>query len=200
MLSIIRQALASLLLTNYRTTNFATLAKINKSEKKSPIIINVCIHRRTVWKTGSYAKYVILLKYRDYYYYYYYKVLQQEHLITELENSKKILVTQLILSRRASVNAPAVSTDTPATSSYQLVESKMMFLEQCMHLLEMDCLRMRQKALRAEQLRTLELQQNLLLGKQDKNTNPTQRSPDDRTYIQRQNSGHGIATATIHVC
>ena len=54
----------------YRTTNFATLAKINKSEKKSPIIINVCIHRRTVWKTGSYAKYVILLKYRDYYYYY----------------------------------------------------------------------------------------------------------------------------------
>ena len=33
---------------------------------------NVCIHRRTVWKTGSYAKYVILLKYRDYYYYYYY--------------------------------------------------------------------------------------------------------------------------------
>ena len=55
----------------YRTINFATLAKINKSEK-SPIIINVCIHRRTVWKTGSYAKYVILLKYRDYYYYYYY--------------------------------------------------------------------------------------------------------------------------------
>ena len=52
----------------HRTTNFATLAKINKS-KKSPIIINVCIHRRTVWKTGSYAKYVILL--RDYYYYYY---------------------------------------------------------------------------------------------------------------------------------
>ena len=55
----------------YRTTNFATLAKINKSEK-SPIIINVGIHRRTVWKTGSYAKYDILLKYRAYYYYYYY--------------------------------------------------------------------------------------------------------------------------------
>ena len=70
-LSIIRQALASLLLTKYRTTSLATLAKIKKSEK-SPIIINVCIHRRTVWKTGSYAKYVILLKYRDYYYYYYY--------------------------------------------------------------------------------------------------------------------------------
>ena len=31
----------------YRTTNFATLAKINKSEK-SLIIINVCIHRGTV--------------------------------------------------------------------------------------------------------------------------------------------------------
>ena len=53
----------------YCTTNFATLAKINKSEK-SLIIINVCIHRRTVLKTGSYAKYIILLKYRDYYYYY----------------------------------------------------------------------------------------------------------------------------------
>ena len=51
----------------YRTTNFSTLAKkINKSEE-SPIIINVCIHRRTVWKTGSYARYVILLNYRDYY-------------------------------------------------------------------------------------------------------------------------------------
>ena len=47
-----------------RTTNIATLTK--KSEK-SPIIINVCIHRRTVWKTGNHAKYVILLKYRDYY-------------------------------------------------------------------------------------------------------------------------------------
>ena len=55
----------------YRTTNTATLTKIKKSEK-SPIIINVCIHRWTVWKTGNYAKYVILFKYRDYYYYYYY--------------------------------------------------------------------------------------------------------------------------------
>ena len=63
-------------ITKYRTTNLATLAKTNKSEK-SPIIINVCIHRRTVWKTGSYAKYVILLKYRDYYYYYYYQELVQ---------------------------------------------------------------------------------------------------------------------------
>ena len=53
----------------YRTTNIATLTNIKKSEK-SLIIINVCIHRRTVWKTGNYAKYVILLKYRDYYYYY----------------------------------------------------------------------------------------------------------------------------------
>ena len=55
----------------YCTTNIATLRK-NKSLKKSLIIVNVCIHRRTVWKTGNYAKYVILLKYRDYYYYYYY--------------------------------------------------------------------------------------------------------------------------------
>ena len=55
----------------YRTTNIATLTNIKKV-RKSPIIINVCIHRRTVWKTGNYAKYVILLKYRDYYYYYYY--------------------------------------------------------------------------------------------------------------------------------
>ena len=55
----------------YRTTNIATPTNIKKV-RKSPIIINVCIHRRTVWKTGNYAKYVILLKYRDYYYYYYY--------------------------------------------------------------------------------------------------------------------------------
>ena len=54
----------------YRTTNIATLTKIKMSEN-SPIIIYVRIHRRTVWKTGNYAKYVILLKYRDYYYYYY---------------------------------------------------------------------------------------------------------------------------------
>ena len=55
----------------YCTTNIATLTKINV-RKKSLIIVNGCIHRRTVWKTGNYAKYVILLKYRDYYYYYYY--------------------------------------------------------------------------------------------------------------------------------
>ena len=54
-----------------RTTIIATLTKSPK-KKLSPIIINVCIHRRTVWKTGNYAKYAILLKYRDYYYYYYY--------------------------------------------------------------------------------------------------------------------------------
>ena len=54
----------------YRTTNITTLTKKVK-KKRSLIIINVCIHQRTVWKTGSYAKYIILLKYRDYYYYYY---------------------------------------------------------------------------------------------------------------------------------
>ena len=62
----------------YRTTNIATLTNIKKVQKR-PIIINVCSHRRTVWKTGNYAKYVILLKYRDYYYYYYYyNVCQQQ--------------------------------------------------------------------------------------------------------------------------
>ena len=59
----------------YRTTNIETLTK-NKSpkitHKESAIIINVCNHRGTVWKTGNHAKYVILLKYRSYYYYYYY--------------------------------------------------------------------------------------------------------------------------------
>ena len=54
----------------YCTINIATLTKIKKSEK-SLIIINVCIHWRIVWKSGNYAKYVILLKYRDYYYYFY---------------------------------------------------------------------------------------------------------------------------------
>ena len=60
----------------YRTTNIATLTNIKKV-RKSLIIINVCIHRRAVWKTGNYAKYVILLKYRDYYYYHYYVCQQQ---------------------------------------------------------------------------------------------------------------------------
>ena len=53
----------------YHTTNIASLT--NKSDK-SLIIIIVCFHRRTIWKIGSHAKYVILLKYRNYYYYYYY--------------------------------------------------------------------------------------------------------------------------------
>ena len=43
----------------------------SEKKKKSLIMISVCIHQRTVWKTGSDAKYVILLKYRDYYYYYF---------------------------------------------------------------------------------------------------------------------------------
>ena len=47
----------------HRTTIIATLTKSPK-KKLSSIIINVCIHRRNVWKTGNYAKYVILLKYR----------------------------------------------------------------------------------------------------------------------------------------
>ena len=55
----------------HRTTIIATLTKSPKN-KLSPIIISVCIQRRTVWKTGNYAKYVILLKYRDYYYHFYY--------------------------------------------------------------------------------------------------------------------------------
>ena len=56
-------------------TNHASLASHNeqkKKKKKSLIIINVCIDRRTEWKTGIRAKFVILLKYRNYYYYYYY--------------------------------------------------------------------------------------------------------------------------------
>ena len=63
-LSIMRQVLVSLLL--------ATAAQLTSQHTKGPIIINVCIHRRTVWMLGSHARYVILLKYRDYYYYYYY--------------------------------------------------------------------------------------------------------------------------------
>ena len=33
------------------------------------IINNVCIDRSTEWKTGIHAKFIILLKYRNYYYY-----------------------------------------------------------------------------------------------------------------------------------
>ena len=48
-------------------TNHASLASHNeqkkkKKKKKSLIIINVCIDRRTEWKTGIRAKFVILLK------------------------------------------------------------------------------------------------------------------------------------------
>ena len=56
-------------------TNHASLTSHNeKKKKKSLIIINVCIDRRTEWKTGIRAKFVILLKYRNYYYYYYYRI------------------------------------------------------------------------------------------------------------------------------
>ena len=59
--------------TGFRSPNKHRTTITNNTNKKSakklsPIIINVCIHRRIVWKTGNYAKYVILLKYRDYYY------------------------------------------------------------------------------------------------------------------------------------
>ena len=56
-------------INKYPTINIEKLTK--SLIRKCPKIINVCIHRRTVWKIGSHAKYVILLKYRDYYYYYY---------------------------------------------------------------------------------------------------------------------------------
>ena len=51
----------------YCTINFETLTKMKKVRKKSDDNQCLCIHRRTVWKIGSHAKYVILLKYRDYY-------------------------------------------------------------------------------------------------------------------------------------
>ena len=82
-LSIIRQALASLLLTNVAQLTSQHLQK--EVRKKSLIIINVCIHQRTVWKTGSHAKYVILLKYRDYYHYYYYSASLQTDSSTSLK-------------------------------------------------------------------------------------------------------------------
>ena len=49
----------------HRITN----QKKKKKKKVSLLIINVCIDRRTEWKTGIHAKFVILLKYRNYYYY-----------------------------------------------------------------------------------------------------------------------------------
>ena len=45
----------------YRTTNTATLKKI-KVRKKRKSDNNQYIHRRTAWKTGNHAKYVIILK------------------------------------------------------------------------------------------------------------------------------------------
>ena len=59
-------------LTNHASLTSHNEKKKKKKKKKSLIIINVCIDRRTEWKTGIRAKFVILLKYRNYYYYYYY--------------------------------------------------------------------------------------------------------------------------------
>ena len=71
------------------------------------------------------------------------KVIQQEHLITELENSKKILETQLILTKRVDFDSTKQSAKAPVSSGVplsgqHLVESKMMFLEQRMYMLEID--------------------------------------------------------------
>ena len=49
----------SLLLTNTAQLTLQHYQK-NKSLTKKSEIINVCIHRRTVWKTGNHAKNVIL--------------------------------------------------------------------------------------------------------------------------------------------
>ena len=55
-------------------TSHASLTSHNEQQqqqkKKSLIIISDCIDRRTEWKTGIRAKFVILLKYRNYYCYY----------------------------------------------------------------------------------------------------------------------------------
>ena len=61
-------------------TNHASLTSHNEKKKKSLIIINICIDRRTEWKTGIRAKFVILLKYRNYYYYYRYLFLHTLHI------------------------------------------------------------------------------------------------------------------------
>ena len=59
MLSIKRQKLF--------LTNIEQLTPHHKKSPKSPIIIIVCTHCRTVCgKIGSHAKYIIILKYRNY--------------------------------------------------------------------------------------------------------------------------------------
>ena len=124
------------------------------------------------------------------------KVIQQEHLITELENSKKILETQLILTKRVDLDSTKQSADVPVSSGVplsgqHLVESKMLFLEQRMYMLEMDCLRMKQDAIRTEQLRALESQQNILLRSQEELMNLSSRRPDPGLYEQHQRLGLG---------
>ena len=83
----------------HRTTIIAILTKSPK-KKFSPIIINVCIHRRTVWKTGNYAKYLILLKYRDYYYYYYYYY--YKHKISKIKDKKYAVIGVRTFKRKTS--------------------------------------------------------------------------------------------------
>ena len=55
-------------------TGFSSPEKKNitslKKKRSAKCLIYACIHWRTVWKIGSHAKYLILLKYRYHYYYY----------------------------------------------------------------------------------------------------------------------------------
>ena len=99
--------------TGFSSNKHRTTITNKKSEKKlSPIIINVCIHRRTVWKTGNYAKYVILLKYRDYYYYYLRHVVSlskdtftpRKELVIPRKRGHRTDMTEKLLTEALSIN------------------------------------------------------------------------------------------------
>ena len=97
------------------------------------------------------------------------KVVQQEHVINELENSKKLLETEISLSKKVGGESRHIEMngDTGAGGSSRadlnagLIEMKLSMLEHRVQLVETENLRLRQDALRSEQLRLSEMQINL---------------------------------------
>lgn len=99
------------------------------------------------------------------------KMIQQEHLVNELESCKKLLETELLLSKRVGGDCPTVQpreayngVGRPLTCealSSGPVEMKLLILEQRMQFLEADNIIIRQESLRAEQQKVMEMQQEL---------------------------------------
>ena len=96
-------------------------------------------------------------------------MVQQEHIINEQENSKKILEAEISLSKKVGGDAshfgmvgdPIQVGASRAGMNAGFIEMKLSLLEHRIQLVESENLKLRQDALRAEQLRLSEMQTNL---------------------------------------